>query len=185
MRVFGSSAAEQFRARGLLAQRKAPPERTGLITPRPHHDVSGPCGHPYGGHQNENPARIPRGGVSGTLMGGFGEFAGLFASSAAGGPFRGSRSLRGWACRLVAVTAIEIGVGDAHPASFIRAGTRVPLPRCLRSVRPGRITGVDVRVDIGLCIGRHHPGVCSTGSGQDLWTRQTGLWLTSTDPGSS
>jgi hypothetical protein len=118
-------------------------------------------------------------------MGGFGEFAGLFASSAAGGPFRGSRSLRGWACRLVAVTAIEIGVGDAHPASFIRAGTRVPLPRCLRSVRPGRITGVDVRVDIGLCIGRHHPGVCSTGSGQDLWTRQTGLWLTSTDPGPS
>jgi len=51
-------------------------------------------------------------------MGGFGEFAGLFASSAAGGPFRGSRSLRGWACRLVAVTAIEIGVGDAHPASL-------------------------------------------------------------------
>jgi hypothetical protein len=24
------------------------------------------------------------------------------------------------------------------------------------------------------------PGVCSTGSGQDLWTRQTGLWLMAT-----
>ncbi len=27
--------------------------------------------------------------------------------------------------------------------------------------------------------------VCSTGSGQDLWTRRTGLWLTSTSPGPS
>src|SRR5262249_9280494 len=43
-------------------------------------------------------------------------------------------------------------------ATANRAGTGMPFPRCLRSVRPGRITGVDVRVDIGLCIGRHHPG---------------------------
>src|SRR5262249_1065123 len=54
------------------------------------------------------------------------------------------RRLRGGACRLVAVTATDIGVGHAHPASFIRAGTRVPFPRGLRSVRPGRITAVDV-----------------------------------------
>src|SRR5262249_31429657 len=63
---------------------------------------------------------------------------------------RGSRRLRGRAWRLVAVTAIEVGVGQAHVASFIRAGTRVPFPRGLRSVRPGRITAVDVRVDVGL-----------------------------------
>ena len=64
--------------------------------------------------------------------------------------------LRRRAWRLVAVTATEVDVGDAHPASFIRAGTRVPLPRCLRSVRPGNITRVDVRVDIGLRIRRRH-----------------------------
>src|SRR5262245_27156087 len=69
---------------------------------------------------------------------------------------RGSRRLRGRACRLVAVTATDIGVGHAHPASFIRAGTRVPFPRGLRSVRPGRITAVDVRVDVGLRIRRRH-----------------------------
>src|SRR5262245_3875593 len=63
---------------------------------------------------------------------------------------RGSRSLRGRARRLVAVTAIEVDVGDAHPASLIRAGAGVPF------VGPGRITGVDVWIDIGLCIGRRH-----------------------------
>src|SRR5215472_660889 len=69
---------------------------------------------------------------------------------------RGSRRLRGRARRLVAVTAIEVGVGQAHVASLIRAGTRVPLPWGLRSVRPGRITAVDVRVDVGLRIRRRH-----------------------------
>src|SRR5262249_55837305 len=67
---------------------------------------------------------------------------------------RGSRSLRGRACRLVAVTAIEVGVGHAHTASLIRAGTGVPLPWCPRSVLLGRISRVDVRVDIGLRIRR-------------------------------
>jgi hypothetical protein len=49
-------------------------------------------------------------------------------SSAAGGPCRGSR-LWGRARRLVAVTAIDVDVGHAHPASLTRTGTRVPLPR--------------------------------------------------------
>jgi hypothetical protein len=66
--------------------------------------------------------------------------------------------LWGRARRLVAVTAIDIGVGDAHSASLIRAGTGVPLPWCPRSVLLGNITRVDVWIDIGLCIRRHHPG---------------------------
>src|SRR5262249_6549619 len=70
---------------------------------------------------------------------------------------RGSRRLRGGrARRLVAVTAIEVDVGQTHVASLIRAGTRVPLPRCRLSVPLGRITRVDVRVDIGLRIRRRH-----------------------------
>src|SRR5262245_41023353 len=61
---------------------------------------------------------------------------------------------RAW--RLKAVTTINIRVGEAHVASSIRAGTRVPFPRCLGSVPLGRITGVDVRVDIGLRERRRH-----------------------------
>src|SRR5262245_20447637 len=88
-----------------------------------------------------------------------------FASSAAGGPFRGG-PLWGRARRLEAVTAIDVDVGDAHVAAFLGPGTGVPLPWCPRSVLLGRITGVDVRVDIGLCIGRHHPD----GSSQNAHT---------------
>src|SRR5262245_60387501 len=69
---------------------------------------------------------------------------------------RGSRRLRGRARRLEAVTAIEVDVGQAHVASLIRAGTGMPFPRGLRSVPLGRITGVDVRVDVGLRIRRRH-----------------------------
>src|SRR5262245_42926400 len=65
--------------------------------------------------------------------------------------------LRRRARRLVAVAAIEIGMGDAHSAALIWAGPGVPVPRCLRSVRPGNITRVDVRVDIGLRIRRLYP----------------------------
>src|SRR2546429_3311673 len=62
------------------------------------------------------------------------------------------------ACRLIAITTINIRVGDAHGATcaFTRTRTRVPLPGCLRSVPLGRITRVDVRVDIGLGIRRRH-----------------------------
>src|SRR6266404_4278006 len=69
---------------------------------------------------------------------------------------RGGRSLLwGRARLLVAVTAHGVGVLDAHSAAFIRAGSAVPLPRLI-SVGPRRITGVDVRIDIGLGIGRRH-----------------------------
>src|SRR5262249_56600881 len=50
-------------------------------------------------------------------------------------------ALRGRTRRLVAVAAIDINVGDAHPASFIRAGTRVPLPRA------GALSGIGLRGD--------------------------------------
>src|SRR5262249_18074849 len=77
------------------------------------------------------------------------EVAGL--SSAGGGPFRGG-PLRGRARPLEAVAAIDIGVGHTHGASFIRAGTGFPrLP-----LRSG-CDRVDVWVDIGLGIRRHHP----------------------------
>src|SRR5947209_11766264 len=70
---------------------------------------------------------------------------------------RGSRSLRRSRARpLVAVTATDIGVGDAHGAALIRAGTGVPFPWCRRSVPLGNVTRVDVRVDIGLCIRRRY-----------------------------
>src|SRR5262249_17236524 len=70
---------------------------------------------------------------------------------------RGSRSLRGGRARLLeAVAAIDVDMAQTHVASPLRAGTGMPFPRGLRSVRPGRITAVDVRVDIGLCIGRRH-----------------------------
>src|SRR5262249_6883028 len=69
---------------------------------------------------------------------------------------RGSRSLGGRARLLVAVTAHGVDVLDAHIAASIRAGSAVPLPRCLRSVPLGHVTGVDVRIDVGLGIGRRH-----------------------------
>src|SRR5262249_26102583 len=73
-------------------------------------------------------------------------------SSAAGGPFSG-----GWAILHIAVTPIDIDVGYALIAAANRAGTGMPFPWCPRSVPLGRITRVEVRVDIGLCIRRHHP----------------------------
>jgi hypothetical protein len=83
--------------------------------------------------KTRTPPEFPGAGSREPSWGGFGEFAGLFASSAASGLFR-SAALWGRARRLVAVTATDIGVGDAHITSLIRAGTRVPLPWCLRSV---------------------------------------------------
>src|SRR6516162_10051523 len=71
-------------------------------------------------------------------------------SSAAGGP-----TLWGWAILHKAVTPIEIDMLYALIATAHRTGTGLPLPRCLRSVRPRRITLIDVRVDIGLGIRRH------------------------------
>jgi hypothetical protein len=48
---------------------------------------------------------------------------------------------------------IQSGASQAfsneNPARVIRC--------CPSSVRPGRITRIDVRVDIGLCVSRHHP----------------------------
>jgi hypothetical protein len=95
------------------------------------------------------PCARPPGAVRPTLA-----VAGL--SSASGGPFRGSRSLRGRARSLEAVTAINVGVGDAHGAPFIRPGTGVPLPRLRCPARP-RGGWIDIGIDIGLCIRRHHP----------------------------
>src|SRR5262249_13773190 len=69
------------------------------------------------------------------------------------------RRLRGRARLLDTVTAQGVDVLDAHIAALLGARRTVPFIRCCPpSVRPRRITGVDVRVDIGLCIGRHHPG---------------------------
>src|SRR5215472_8972336 len=79
----------------------------------------------------------------------FGYFRCLFLAA--------GRPLWGWAILHKAVTAIEVDMLYALIAAAHRTGTRVPLPRCLRSVRPGRITPIDVWVDIGLCIRRHHP----------------------------
>src|SRR5262249_60266599 len=75
----------------------------------------------------------------------------VFASSAAGGPFRGG-PLRGWARPLEAVAAIDIGVGHTHGASFIRAGTGFPrLPLRSRGDRGG------VWGDICFCFCRPPP----------------------------
>src|SRR5262249_61844474 len=55
----------------------------------------------------------------------------------------GRALLRAWlrARRLVAVTAIDIDVSDAHTASFLRTGTSVPLPRA------GALSGIGLRGD--------------------------------------
>jgi hypothetical protein len=49
--------------------------------------------------------------------------------------------LRRRARLLVAVTATDIGVFDAHSAAFTRAGTRVPLPRALVCSLPRNVIG--------------------------------------------
>src|SRR5215467_1396579 len=106
-------------------------------------------------------------------------------------PFRSARcgaprgtclcTLWGWAILHIAVTAIDIDIGHALIAAANRTGTRVPLPRSLRSVRPGRITRINVRVDIGLCIRRLRRGDhCQNAQAADesvlrdflLWTRR-------------
>src|SRR5262249_48256916 len=72
---------------------------------------------------------------------------------------RSSRSLRrGWARLLVAVAAQGVDVNDAHIAALIRAGCAVPFIGCISrgSVSLARVTGVFVRIDIGLCICRRH-----------------------------
>ena len=70
---------------------------------------------------------------------------------------RSSRSLRrGRAWLLEAVTAQGVNMNDAHIAALVRAGSTVPLIRCLRSVPLAHISRIDVRVDIGLGIGRRH-----------------------------
>src|SRR5262249_57291698 len=50
-----------------------------------------------------------------------------------------------WARPAEAVTAIEVNVGDAFTASFLRTGTRVPLPRA------GALSGIGL---LGDAIGR-------------------------------
>src|SRR5215472_15994438 len=79
-----------------------------------------------------SPFRSARGAPRGTLLGSL--------------PLWG----RAWIHEAVAATGIDFG--PTHGALLHRARG---LP--LASVRPGRITGIDVRVDIGLCVGRHHP----------------------------
>src|SRR5215831_12137413 len=101
-------------------------------------------------HQKKCPGWVW--GPAGASMASDETVVGFDLSSAAGGP-----ALWGWAILHKAVTPIEIDMLYALIAAAHRTGTRVPLPRCLRSVRPGRITPVDVWVDIGLCIRRHHP----------------------------
>jgi hypothetical protein len=72
-------------------------------------------------------------------------------------PSRGSgRALWGRAWRLVAITPQRVYMRHAHTASFIRTGSPMPLPRCRRSVPLARITRVEVRIDIGLCVGSLH-----------------------------
>src|SRR5262249_7123969 len=68
------------------------------------------------------------------------------------GTLLGSLPLWGRAWLHEAVAATGIDVGPTHGALLHRAPG---LP--LASVRPGRITVIDVRVEIGLCVGRHHP----------------------------
>src|SRR5262245_16644363 len=62
----------------------------------------------------------------------------------------GGCTLRCRARRLVAVTATEVDVGDAHIAAFIRPRTGMPL------IWSARIARILVRVDIGLCVGSLH-----------------------------
>jgi hypothetical protein len=70
---------------------------------------------------------------------------------------RGCRSLRGWAILHKTVTAIGVDIGYALTAAADRTRTSKPLPRLLRHGRPA-VRWVDVWIDIGLCICRHHPG---------------------------
>src|SRR6266508_2337430 len=60
--------------------------------------------------------------------------------------------------RLIAVPAVDIGVGDAHGATcaFTRPGTRVPFPGTVLLMSAGT-PGVQVWVDIGLRERRRHP----------------------------
>src|SRR5260370_34399204 len=71
---------------------------------------------------------------------------------------RGCRSLWSRAWLHEAVAAIDINVGHTVAAPFHRTRTGVPFPWCRRSVALGRITRVEVRVDIGLCIRPPHAG---------------------------
>src|SRR5262249_39755214 len=81
----------------------------------------------------------------------------MVAVSGPRGSPRGCRSLRGWAILHKTVTAIDVDIDHALSAAANRTNTGVPFPRCPRAVRLGRITRVDVRVDIGLCIRRCYP----------------------------
>jgi hypothetical protein len=81
----------------------------------------------------------------------------VFASSAAGSPSRGGCSLLcGRARPLEAITARGVDTGDAHVAALSRARHGVPF-KGSRSVPLAHIPGVDIRIDVGLCIRRHHP----------------------------
>src|SRR5262249_48818484 len=67
-------------------------------------------------------------------------------------------SASGRARRLEAVTAIDVNVGDAHTAPFLRPGTGVPLPRA------GALSGIRLR---GNAIGRRTRTRGVGGSGRD------------------
>src|SRR6516164_2212792 len=93
---------------------------------------------------------------------------------------RSSRSLlRGRARLLEAVTAQGVDVGHAHIAALVRAGSTVPFIRCLRSVPLAPITGVFVRIDIGLCAGSLHSrdqSQSTKASNQSALHHSTSLW---------